>query len=65
MHFIYLREHTVTPSSLQLFMVLLEVEEMARVKNTVLTEAEETKLIAKSQGKVEYIYSELQHHNPL
>ncbi|XP_056286552.1 protein PAT1 homolog 2 [Pseudoliparis swirei] len=49
----------------KLFMVLLEVEEMARVKNTVLTEAEETKLIAKSQGKVEYIYSELQHHNPL
>ncbi|TNN51685.1 Protein PAT1 2 [Liparis tanakae] len=49
----------------KLFMVLLEVEEMARMKNTVLSEAEEAKLIVKSQGKVEHIYSQLQHHNPL
>uniref|UniRef100_A0A8C2WXK2 PAT1 homolog 2 n=1 Tax=Cyclopterus lumpus TaxID=8103 RepID=A0A8C2WXK2_CYCLU len=43
----------------KLFVVLLEVEETERMKNTVLTEAEETRLIAKSQEKVEHIYSQL------
>ncbi|XP_074476340.1 protein PAT1 homolog 2 [Sebastes fasciatus] len=49
----------------KLFMVLLEVEEAERMKSTVLSEAEERMLMEKSQRKVEHIYSQLQHHNPL
>lgn len=57
----------VTPacSTLQLFIVLLEVEETERMKTTVLSEAEERRLMEKRQRKVEHIYSQLQHHNPL
>ncbi|XP_074518670.1 protein PAT1 homolog 2 isoform X2 [Halichoeres trimaculatus] len=49
----------------KLFVVLLEVEEMERVKTTVLPEGEEKRLMEKTQRTVEYIYSQLQHHNPL
>ncbi|XP_078136087.1 protein PAT1 homolog 2 [Sander vitreus] len=49
----------------KLFMVLLEVEETERMKTTVLSEAEERRLTEKSQEKVEHIYFQLQHHNPL
>ncbi|XP_059179977.1 protein PAT1 homolog 2 isoform X2 [Centropristis striata] len=49
----------------KLFMVLLEVEEAERMKTSVLSEAEERRLLEKSQGKVEQIYSQLQHHSPL
>ncbi|XP_068438825.1 protein PAT1 homolog 2 isoform X2 [Clinocottus analis] len=49
----------------KLFVVLLEVEETERMKSSVLSEAEVTRLMAKSQGKVEHIYSQLQHHNHL
>ncbi|KAK9530424.1 hypothetical protein VZT92_011924 [Zoarces viviparus] len=48
----------------KLFGVLLEVEEADRMKSTVLSEAEETRLLAKSKQKVQHIYSQLQHHNP-
>ncbi|XP_041672562.1 protein PAT1 homolog 2 isoform X2 [Cheilinus undulatus] len=48
----------------KLFVVLLEVEETERMKTTVLSEAEERKLMEKTQRKVEHIYSQLQHHNP-
>ncbi|KAG7227860.1 hypothetical protein INR49_013654 [Caranx melampygus] len=48
-----------------LFMTLLEVEEKHRMKATVLSEAEERRLMEKTQRKVEYIYSQLQHHDPL
>ncbi|KAF7204448.1 protein PAT1 homolog 2 isoform X2 [Nothobranchius furzeri] len=47
----------------KLFIALLEVEEMERMKTTVLSEAEERRLMEKSQRKVECIYSQLQHHN--
>ncbi|XP_042364575.1 protein PAT1 homolog 2 isoform X2 [Plectropomus leopardus] len=49
----------------KLFMVLLEVEETERMKTTVLSEAEERRLMEKTQEKVEHIYSKLQHHNSL
>lgn len=52
-------------SVLQLFMVLLEVEETERMKTPLLSEAEERRLVEKIQRKVEHIYSQLQHHNPL
>ncbi|XP_039862561.1 protein PAT1 homolog 2 isoform X3 [Simochromis diagramma] len=48
-----------------LFMVLLEVEETERMKTPLLSEAEERRLVEKIQRKVEHIYSQLQHHNPL
>ncbi|XP_062416105.1 protein PAT1 homolog 2 isoform X1 [Pungitius pungitius] len=48
----------------KLFVDLLEVEEVERMKSTILSEAEENGLMAKSQGKVENICSQLQHHNP-
>lgn len=54
-----------SPLPLQLFMVLLEVEETERMKTTVLSEAEERRLTEKSQEKVEHIYFQLQHHNSL
>lgn len=46
-------------------MVLLEVEETDRMKTTVLPEAEEKRLMEETQRKVEQIYSQLQHHDPL
>ncbi|GAA6214226.1 protein PAT1 homolog 2 [Lates japonicus] len=49
----------------KLFMALLEVEETERMKTTVLGEEEERKLMEKTQRKVEHIYSQLQHHDPL
>ncbi|CAJ1080417.1 protein PAT1 homolog 2 isoform X2 [Xyrichtys novacula] len=49
----------------KLFFVLLEVEETERMKTTVLSEAEERGLMEKTQRKVEHIYSQLQHHDPL
>ncbi|XP_076615342.1 protein PAT1 homolog 2 [Chaetodon auriga] len=49
----------------KLFIVLLEVEEMERMKTTILSEPEETRLMEKMQRKVEHIYSQLQHHDPL
>ncbi|TKS89845.1 Protein PAT1 -like protein 2 PAT1-like protein 2 [Collichthys lucidus] len=49
----------------KLFIVLLEVEETERMKTTVLSEAEQRRLMEKTQRKVEHIYSQLQHHNPL
>ncbi|KAM3860050.1 protein PAT1 homolog 2 [Diretmus argenteus] len=49
----------------KLFVVMLEVEEAERMKATVLAEAEEKKLMMKTQRKVEHIYSQLQHHDPL
>lgn len=49
---------------LQLFIALLEVEETARMKTPVLSEAEERRLGEKTQWKVENIYSQLQDHNP-
>uniref|UniRef100_A0A669CA10 PAT1 homolog 2 n=1 Tax=Oreochromis niloticus TaxID=8128 RepID=A0A669CA10_ORENI len=49
----------------KLFMVLLEVEETERMKTPLLSEAEERRLMEKIQRKVEHIYSQLQHHNPL
>lgn len=52
-------------SAPQLFVVLLEVEETERMKTTVLSEAEETRLREKMQAKVQHIYSQLQHHEPL
>uniref|UniRef100_A0A3Q2QH06 PAT1 homolog 2 n=1 Tax=Fundulus heteroclitus TaxID=8078 RepID=A0A3Q2QH06_FUNHE len=47
----------------QLFMVLLEVEESERTKTSILSEAEERRLLEKTQRNVEHIYSQLQHHN--
>lgn len=52
-------------SALQLFIVLLEVEETKRMKTKVLPEAEEQRLMEETQRKVEHIYSQLQHHNSL
>ncbi|KAM9837949.1 protein PAT1 homolog 2 [Aulostomus maculatus] len=49
----------------KLFIVQLEVEETERMKTTVLSEAEERRLMEKTQRKVEYIYSQMQHHDPL
>ncbi|XP_030019265.1 protein PAT1 homolog 2 [Sphaeramia orbicularis] len=49
----------------KLFIVLLEVEETERTKTTVLSEAEERRLMEKTQRKVEHIYSQMQHHDPL
>uniref|UniRef100_A0A3Q3VM31 mRNA decay factor PAT1 domain-containing protein n=1 Tax=Mola mola TaxID=94237 RepID=A0A3Q3VM31_MOLML len=49
----------------KLFIVLLEVEETDRMKTAVLSEAEERKLMEETQKKVEHIYSQMQHHNPL
>ncbi|XP_070783174.1 protein PAT1 homolog 2 [Enoplosus armatus] len=49
----------------KLYIVLLEVEETERMKTTVLSEAEERRLMEKRQRKVEHIYSQLQHHDPL
>lgn len=48
----------------KLFIVLLEVEETERTKTTVLSEAEERRLMEKTQRKVEHIYSQMQHHDP-
>lgn len=50
---------------MQLFIVLLEVEEAERMKTTVQSEVEERRLMEKTQRKVELIYSGLQHNNPL
>lgn len=52
-------------SALQLFIVLLEVEETDRMKTTVLPEAEEKRLVEETQRKVDHIYSQLQHHECL
>lgn len=49
---------------LQLFIVLLEVEELDRLKTTVLSETEEKRLTEEKQKKVDHIYSQVQHHNP-
>ncbi|XP_063748750.1 protein PAT1 homolog 2 isoform X2 [Eleginops maclovinus] len=49
----------------KLFMVLLEVEEAERMKTPLMSEAEERSVMEKSQGKVEHIYSQLQHHSTL
>ncbi|KAM7381696.1 hypothetical protein PAMA_012505 [Pampus argenteus] len=49
----------------KLFIVLLEVEEKERMKTTVLSEEEERRLMEKTQRKVEHIYSQLKHHDPL
>lgn len=46
-------------------MVLLEVEETERMKTPVLSEVEEKRLMEKTQRKVEHIFSQLQHHDPL
>lgn len=46
-------------------MVLLEVEETERMKTAVLSEVEERRLMEKTQRKVEHIYSQMQHHDPL
>lgn len=54
-----------TCSALQLFIVLLEVEETKRMKTKVLPEAEEQRLMEETQRKVEHIYSQLQHHESL
>ncbi|KAF3704443.1 Protein PAT1 -like protein 2 PAT1-like protein 2 Protein PAT1 -like protein a [Channa argus] len=48
-----------------LFIALLEVEETERTKTAVLSEAEERKLMEKTQRKVEHIYTQLRHHDPL
>ncbi|XP_032412971.1 protein PAT1 homolog 2-like [Xiphophorus hellerii] len=48
---------------MQLLIVLLEVEETERMKTAVLSEAEEIRLMEKTQRKVEHIYSQLQQHN--
>lgn len=57
-------QQTDTCSALQLFIILLEVEEKDRMKTTVLPEAEEKRLMEETQRKVEQIYSQLQHHDP-
>ena len=44
---------------LQLFIVLLEVEDAERVKTSLLTEEEETKQRENTLRKVKHIYSEL------
>ncbi|CAG5906886.1 unnamed protein product [Menidia menidia] len=49
----------------KLYMALLEVEETERMKTTILSEAEERRLMEKTQRKVEHIYSQLQNHNSL
>ncbi|XP_026171870.1 protein PAT1 homolog 2 [Mastacembelus armatus] len=49
----------------KLFVALLEVEETERMKTPALSEAEERRLMEKTQRKVEHIYSQLQHHGPL
>ncbi|XP_068610816.1 protein PAT1 homolog 2 [Brachionichthys hirsutus] len=49
----------------KLFVVLLEVEETERKKTAVLSEREEKTLMEETQRKVEHIYSQLQHHNPV
>lgn len=49
----------------KLFIVLLEVEETERTKTTVLSEVEEQRLMEKTQWKVDHIYAQLQHHDPL
>ncbi|KAK2820357.1 hypothetical protein Q5P01_023316 [Channa striata] len=49
----------------KLFIVLLEVEETERTKTRVSSEAEERRLMEKTQRKVEHIYTQLQHHSPL
>ncbi|XP_029384028.1 protein PAT1 homolog 2 [Echeneis naucrates] len=49
----------------KMFMALLEVEETERMKTTVVSEAEEGRLMEKTQRKVDHIYSQLQHHVPL
>lgn len=56
---------TDTSFVLQLFEILLEVEERGRMKTTVLPEAEEQRLMQEKQRKIELIYSQLQHHDPL
>ncbi|XP_029954426.1 protein PAT1 homolog 2 [Salarias fasciatus] len=48
----------------KLFIILLEVEEMERLRTRVLPEAEELRLRKKSEMKVDHIYSQLQHHKP-
>ncbi|XP_027885445.1 protein PAT1 homolog 2 isoform X1 [Xiphophorus couchianus] len=47
----------------KLLIVLLEVEETERMKTADLSEAEEIRLMEKTQRKVEHIYSQLQQHN--
>lgn len=59
------KKKTDTSCVLQLFEILLEVEERGRMKTTVLPEAEEQRLMQETQRKVEHIYSQLQHHDPL
>ncbi|KAF3853569.1 hypothetical protein F7725_014257 [Dissostichus mawsoni] len=43
----------------------LEVEEAERMKTPLLSEAEKRRIMEKSQGKVEHIYSQLQRHSTL
>ncbi|XP_055006271.1 protein PAT1 homolog 2 isoform X2 [Boleophthalmus pectinirostris] len=49
----------------KLFIVLLEVEETERTKTIVLSDTEERRLIEKTQRKVDHIYFQMQHHDPL
>ncbi|XP_010892621.1 protein PAT1 homolog 2 [Esox lucius] len=49
----------------KLFMVLLDVEEGQRMKAHVLGEGEESRLMERTQRKVEYIFSQFQNPCPL
>ncbi|XP_062331554.1 protein PAT1 homolog 2 isoform X1 [Osmerus eperlanus] len=49
----------------KLFVVMLDVEEAQRLKSVVLGEAEERRLVEKTQRKVEQLYSQLQHPDAL
>uniref|UniRef100_A0A665WYK9 PAT1 homolog 2 n=1 Tax=Echeneis naucrates TaxID=173247 RepID=A0A665WYK9_ECHNA len=52
--------HAVQAQGLpEMFMALLEVEETERMKTTVVSEAEEGRLMEKTQRKVDHIYSQL------
>ncbi|XP_054623840.1 protein PAT1 homolog 2 isoform X2 [Dunckerocampus dactyliophorus] len=50
---------------LELFIVLLEVEETNRMKTKILSDVEERRLMEKTQKKVEHIFSQMQHHDTL
>ncbi|XP_055085495.1 protein PAT1 homolog 2 isoform X2 [Periophthalmus magnuspinnatus] len=49
----------------KLFIVLLEVEETERTKTKVLSDTEERRLMEKTQRKVDHIWFQMQHHDPL
>ena len=44
---------------------MLDIEEAQRLKSVVLGEAEERRLVEKTQRKVEQLYSQLQHPDTL